>query len=50
MLHADGLLIVPEGITEVEPGTQLEVLMLSWPEALPARDGVPVELGSEDCC
>ncbi len=35
MVHADGLLIVPEGMTEVEPGARLEVMMLGWPEVRP---------------
>jgi molybdopterin molybdotransferase len=44
MLRADGLMIVPEGMTEVEPGTQLEVLMLAWPEAHPETPTAPAEL------
>ena len=32
MLFADGLMMVPEGMTEVDPGARLPVLMLTWPE------------------
>ena len=45
MLHADGLLIVPEGMTEVEPGTCLEVLMLHWPERRPEAGDAPEPVG-----
>ena len=50
MLHADGLLVVPEGMTEVEPGARLDVLMLSWPEAEPAAPGGPDVIAGEACC
>jgi len=45
MLHADGLLIVPEGMTEVEPGARLEVLMLHWPERRPEAGDAPEPVG-----
>jgi len=32
MMRADGLMVVPEGMTRVEPGTRLPVIMLRWPE------------------
>lgn len=35
MLHADGLMIVPPGMTVVEPSTTLPVLMLHWPPMRP---------------
>ncbi len=50
MVHADGLMIVPEGMTEVAPGTRLDVLMLSWPEARGESISGPDELTGEDCC
>lgn len=50
MVHADGLLIVPEGMTDVEPGTRLDVLMLNWPEVENTNLGESVELAGEDCC
>lgn len=37
MLRADGLMIVPEGMATVEPGTILDVLMLYWPEVEPTE-------------
>lgn len=49
MLHADGLLIVPEGMTEVTPGTRLPVLMLHWPEVAPQQAFGATEAGA-DCC
>ncbi len=49
MLHADGLMIVPEGMTTVEPGTTLPVLMLRWLELRPdALEGSATT--GEDCC
>jgi len=45
MLRADGLLIVPEGMTEVEPGARLQVLMLHWPERQPEADDAPDPVG-----
>ena len=50
MVHADGLLVVPEGMTEVEPGARLDVLMLNWPEVEPGSADAPAELAGEDCC
>ncbi len=51
MLHADGLLIVPEGMTEVEPGARLDVLMLNWPEVQPEpAGGGSSDIAGEDCC
>lgn len=50
MLQADGLLIVPEGMTEVEPGARLDVMMLNWPEASVAPVDGPVAEGGEACC
>jgi molybdopterin molybdotransferase len=35
MLHADGLMIVPPGMSVVEPGTALPVMMLRWPPMRP---------------
>jgi molybdopterin biosynthesis enzyme len=32
LVRANALVIVPEDITRVEPGEQLEALMLDWPE------------------
>lgn len=49
MMHADGLMVVPEGMTLVEPGTQLPVLMLHWPEIAPDRVFASAEQG-RDCC
>ncbi len=49
MMHADGLLIVPEGMTQVEPGTQLPVLMLDWPEIAPDQVFAAADAGA-DCC
>lgn len=48
MLHADGLLIVPEGMTEVEPGARLQVLMLHWPERRPEAGDATEPVG--DTC
>jgi len=39
MLHADGLMIVPPGMTVVEPGTTLPVMMLRWPPMRPDTRG-----------
>ncbi len=50
MVQADGLLVVPEGMTEVEPGARLDVLMLNWPEVEPGSADAPAELAGEDCC
>lgn len=50
MARADGLLIVPEGMTEVEPGTRLDVLMLNWPEVEPDPVPAPPNADSADCC
>ncbi len=49
MLGADGLLIVPEGMSDVVPGTRLDVLMLVWPEA-DDLDGEGSDNGGDDCC
>jgi molybdopterin molybdotransferase len=49
MMHADGLMIVPEGMTLVEPGARLPVLMLHWPEIAPDRVFTAAEQG-RDCC
>ena len=49
MMHADGLMIVPEGMTLVEPGAQLPVLMLHWPEVAPDRTFATADTGA-DCC
>jgi molybdopterin molybdotransferase len=50
MLGADGLMIVPEGMTEVEPGTRLQVMMLQWPEVDPEPQvGIDTPAGA-DCC
>ena len=32
LVKANGLVIIPEGIKEIEAGTQLEALMTDWPE------------------
>ncbi len=32
MMRADGLMVVPEGMTLVEPGARMAVIMLRWPE------------------
>ena len=50
MLGADGLMIVPEGITEVEPGARLQVMMLHWPEVEPASQPNVESLTGADCC
>ena len=50
MLQADGLLIVPEGMTEVEPAARLDVMMLNWPEVRPDAAAGPSELAGADCC
>ena len=50
MVHADGLMLVPEGMTEVEPGARLDVLMLGWPEARAEALAPPTALSGEDCC
>ena len=49
MLHADGLMIVPEGMTLVEPGTKLPVLMLRWPE-MHSDAHQHVVTDAEGCC
>lgn len=49
MMHADGLMIVPEGMTHVEPGMRLPVLMLHWPERAPEQTFAAAEAGA-DCC
>lgn len=49
MMYADGLMIVPEGMTLVEPGTRLPVLMLHWPEIAPDQVFSAADAGS-DCC
>lgn len=51
MLHADGLMIVPEGMTLVEPGARLTVMMLHWPEvpAQPPHAAAPPEV-RQGCC
>jgi molybdopterin molybdotransferase len=50
MLTADGLMVVPEGMTDVEPGTRLQVMMLHWPEVdLEPATGVDEPAGG-DCC
>ncbi len=49
MMHADGLMIVPEGMTEVEPGNVLPVLMLHWPE-LPSDQSYTAAEAGLDCC
>lgn len=49
MMHADGLMIVPEGMTLVEPGARLPVLMLHWPEIAPDQVFAAAEAGA-DCC
>lgn len=50
MAQADGLMIVPEGMTEIEPGARLDVLMLDWPEARSRPFSATGELSGEDCC
>ncbi len=50
MVHADGLLIVPEGMTEVEPVARLDVLMLHWPEVEAGPAHALVEPAVKDCC
>jgi molybdopterin molybdotransferase len=50
MLQADGLMIVPEGVTEVEPGARLPVMMLHWPEQREASASAPEQLAGADCC
>ena len=32
LVKANGLVIIPEGVTEVEAGTELQALMTDWPE------------------
>jgi molybdopterin molybdotransferase len=49
MMYADGLMIVPEGMTLVEPGTRLPVMMLHWPEVAPGTCEGPATV-SGDCC
>ncbi|HEX6293074.1 MAG TPA: gephyrin-like molybdotransferase Glp [Herpetosiphonaceae bacterium] len=49
MMHADGLMIVPEGMTHVAPGSQLPVLMLHWPEVAPDQTFEVADAGA-DCC
>lgn len=49
MMYADGLMIVPEGMTRVEPGAELPVMMLHWPEIAPNRSIQAVD-AAEDCC
>ena len=49
MMLADGLMIVPEGMSEVTAGTRLPVLMLDWPEVAPDREFAVQEPGA-DCC
>lgn len=49
MMYADGLMIVPEGMTLVEPGARLPVYMLDWPEIAPDRVFGSAEAGA-DCC
>lgn len=49
MMYADGLMIVPEGMTHVEPGTELPVLMLHWPEIAPEQVFAAAD-GGADCC
>ncbi len=50
MLAADGLMVVPEGMTFVEPGTRLQVMMLHWPEVdLEPATGIDEPAGA-DCC
>jgi molybdopterin molybdotransferase len=39
MLHADGLMVVPPGMSLVEPGTTLPVMMLRWPPMRPTTHG-----------
>jgi molybdopterin molybdotransferase len=50
MLGADGLMIVPEGVTEVDPGTRLQVMMLRWPEIEPEPEATVGALAGPDCC
>jgi molybdopterin molybdotransferase len=49
MLGADGLLIVPEGVSDVAPGMRLDVLMTTWPEHDPP-DAEGVGDAGDDCC
>lgn len=49
MMHADGLMVVPEGMTLVEPGTSLPVIMLHWPETAPDQTFAVPQAG-QDCC
>jgi molybdopterin molybdotransferase len=49
MMRADGLMIVPEGMTRVEPGTEMPVLMLHWPEIAPEQVFAAADAGA-DCC
>ena len=50
MLSADGLMVVPEGMTDVEPGTRLQVMMLYWPEVDPEPATGIDEPAGADCC
>jgi molybdopterin molybdotransferase len=34
LVRANGLLVVPEGVTKIRAGEQLKALMLDWPEAM----------------
>jgi molybdopterin molybdotransferase len=49
MLGADGLLMVPEGMTEVQPGARLDVLMLVWPES-DTEERAAAENAGDNCC
>jgi molybdopterin molybdotransferase len=50
MLHADGLMIVPEGMSEVDPGARLQVMMLQWPEVERESQATVDILAGADCC
>lgn len=49
MLGADGLMIVPEGMSVVEPGARMDVLMLIWPEAEGSSATAQTD-ASDECC
>jgi molybdopterin molybdotransferase len=49
MMHADGLMIVPEGMTLVEPGARLPVMMLHWPE-IATHSAYESSAAGDDCC
>ena len=34
LVKANGLMIIPEGVTTVYPGDQLQAMMIDWPETV----------------